>query len=156
MENKKKMWHIITLIALTITLIVTYKIYKVFSELDEAMQPTTTSTPLHFEDLKKTIYIKTKVWGLLGGHSRIFISEKEDDYSMKNDSIIFERATLYYKIQSPDSLLIFLPSMSYSEERNISKVLNGIKIEITEFKASKNKEYKEKYKEMGLKKIKSD
>lgn len=60
---------------------------------------------------------------------------------------------MYYKIQYPDSLFIFLPSMSYSEEKNINRVLGNVKIKITEYKASKNEDYKKNYETMGLEKI---
>lgn len=152
MVNKK--YFIITISSLIVIgiFVVIYKLYRDFSEIDKAMQPVTTSIPLHFEDINQTIYIKTKVWGLLGDHSCIFISDKENDYLIKDKDLLFENTIMYYKIQS-DSLFIFLPSMSYSEEKIINKILNQIKIKIIKFKASKYNEYKEKYKEMGLKKI---
>lgn len=54
------------------------------------------------------------------------------------------------------SLLIFLTSMSYSEERITNKKLGDINIKIVEFKASKNREYDERYEELGMKKIELD
>lgn len=43
--------------------------------------------------------------------------------------------------------------MSYSEEKNINRVLGNVKIKITEYKASKNEDYKKNYETMGLEKI---
>ena len=151
MGNKVYKW-VIAVMLISIAAFI-YKLYSDFSEVDEAMQPIITSIPLHFEDVNQTIYIKTKVWGLLGDHSCIFLSDKENDNSIENKEILFENTIFYYKIQYPDSLFIFLPSMSYSEEKSINKTLGNVKIKITKFKASKNKEYAEKYEEMGLKKL---
>lgn len=153
MGNKKYMWIIIALLVSIGILAFAYKLYRDFSKVDEAMQPITTITPIYFAGISQTIYIKTKVWGLLGDHSCIYISDKENDNSIKDKDIFFENTVLYYKTQYPDSLFIFLPSMSYSEEKYINKTLGNIKMKITEFKASKNKEYKEKYERMGLRKI---
>ncbi|MFR9166173.1 MAG: hypothetical protein ACLVKO_08175 [Dysgonomonas sp.] len=156
MGNKKYIWIIIAILIFLGILVFVYKLYRDLSKIDEVMQPITNSIPLYFEDVNQTIYIKTKVWGLMGDHSCIFISDKDDNYSIENKDILFENTILYYKIQYPDSLLIFLPSKSYSEERNINKILGDIKIIITEYKASKNEKYKKDYEKMGLKKIEAN
>lgn len=153
MGNRKYVWIIIVLLISIGMLAFAYKLYRDFSKVDEAMQPITTTIPLHFESMNQTIYIRTKVWGLLGDHSCILISDKENDYSIEDKDFLFENTVLYYKIQYPDSLFIFLPSMSYSEEKNINKILGNVKIKITEYKASKNEDYKKNYEAMGLEKV---
>lgn len=77
MENRKYIWIIIVLLISIGVLAFAYKLYRDFSKVDDAMQPIITTIPIHFGCANRTIYIRTKVWGLLGDHSCIFISDKK-------------------------------------------------------------------------------
>lgn len=46
--------------------------------------------------------------------------------------------------------------MSYSEEKNINKTLGNVKIKIIEYKASRDKEFKENFEKMNLKKFEAN
>jgi hypothetical protein len=153
MDNKQRVWFVLALFTFVGVLAFLYKLYKDFSEMDNIMQSIEHSKALYFEEVDQTIYIKTKVWGLLGDHSYISISDKADSSMSEDEDIIFDNTVLYYKVKYPDSLLVFLTSMSYSEEKTISKTIGNIKIKITEFNVSENRNYKENYEKIGLKKI---
>lgn len=85
------------------------------------------------------------MWGLLGGHSCIFITENNSSIPNENTDVIFDLSEIYYKKVNPDGLIIFIPSMSYSEKETVLKNIGAINIKINKFKASQNKKYETTY-----------
>ena len=159
MKNKKiKIGIIIICICSLIIRYTEFYIYvswQIIKAFDIMMGPFVETVPLHFKDVDQTIYITSDSWGLFDAHTRIYVSDKENVIP-DDDSFVFNnRTSLYYKIQSPDSLFIYLPSDDASEEWNIEKRLRKIKIKITKYRDeySERKKYDEKYKEMGLEKF---
>jgi len=114
----------------------------------------THSTPVEFESIGKTIFVTTRKWGLGGQHSHTIISDIDRKNKKvlinKEKEIVFDEICgLYYKVQEPDSLLVFFSSRSYSEEEILYREIGSIKVKITKYKATMDKHYKN-YKDLGL------
>jgi hypothetical protein len=148
-SKMKFLCYFFTILFIVIALCCWY-IYQNLNRLSEIEKPVIYSKSIEFKNIEQTIYIKTKIWGLLGGHSCIFISSKDGNTPDKEKDIVFDRSGMYYKKQDPDSLLIFMTSMSYSEEKEIDMEIGFVKVKIRQFKASMKSKYENYYKDMGL------
>lgn len=154
MAGRKKIWLVvITLLVFVGVSVLAYKLCKDSNEVDKTMKSIEYSRSLNFEVIDHPIFIKTRMWGLLGGHSCIFITENNSNIPNEKMDIIFDLSEIYYKKVNPDSLIIFVPSMSYSEEEIVIKNVGKIKVKIYKFKASQNKKYEANYSDMGLSKV---
>jgi hypothetical protein len=76
----------------------------------------TTITNQHFvvfEELKDTIFIKSKTWGLLGNHNETYITsypKKDFQYDSIRDLRFVSERTIFFE-KKQDSLLIYLEQL---------------------------------------------
>jgi len=157
MEKRNKMIIGCGILSVAFIFIVIYGIlsFKKFSQVTglnfEAIEH---SLPIKFKERRQMIYITTRIFGLGGQHFQTIISDV--DHANNNILINSEKEIVfdgicgfYYKIQEPDSLLVFFSSGSYSEDEVMYKEVGNIKVKITKYKASMDRYYKN-YKELGL------
>lgn len=96
-------------------------------------------------------YLKAKVWGVSGNHTRILLSKKPDNDFNNEQDIVFYTDIIFYRISlNQDSLIIYAESCSISNvTRNFSD-----KIKIIELNCNDQViYYRKNYGELNLKKI---
>jgi hypothetical protein len=157
-RNKMKIGCIVFLVIGIFSIIaIIVCINRDLSGLQEGYSSFDHSTFVRFKDIKQTIFITTRKWGLGGQHSQTVISNVDhannDIFIDREKEIVLDEICgFYYKTLEPDSLLVFFSSGSYSEEEIIYRQLDGIKVKITKYKATMDKYYKN-YQNLGLSQI---
>jgi len=116
------------------------------------------STPVEFKERSQTIFISTRIFGLGSQHFHTIISDIDHvnnkiPINKEKEIILDGKCGFYYKIQDPDSLLIYMSSLSYSEERDTIMNIGLIKVKIHEFKVPMSSKYQNNYRDMGLLRI---
>jgi hypothetical protein len=153
-NNIKAGCGIFLVCVLFVLFIIIVRIYHDFSELSDAFQPIEHSTGIEFSDIGQTVFITTRQWGLLGNHSQIVISDVDYEnngivINKEKDIIFDEQCGLYYKKQEPDSLLICMSSLSYSEEEDIDRKIGNVNVKINRLKDQVYKKKVDNLKSMG-------
>ena len=118
-------------------------------------QPIKHSTSIEFREVNQTIYVTSRQFGLGGQHyntviSNVYNASNKKYINKEKDIVLDGRCGLYYKKQEPDSLFIFLPSYSYTEERESYRQISNIKIKIMEVKNKTYNNFKNNYKTLEL------
>ncbi len=131
------------------------RIYNALSTFDETLRAKEHSIAIEFKRVDQTIFITSRRWGLGGQHFHTVISTV--DFASHNipidqekDIVLDNRCGLYYKKQDPDSLFIFLPSNSYTEEREDYRQIGNINVKIMEVKNMTYSSFKNSYRMLGL------
>lgn len=110
---------------------------------------------IDFEELNEKVYIKTKMWGLVGNHSEILLStlpfnNTHEEYNKETQFVFINSTELYYQKKGVDSLLLYVDYKSEIPQKLTTK----IKIKQIELKNfDEVKDYEVNYEKYGLSKI---
>ena len=86
---------------------------------------------LKFENLKKELFLKSKIWGVSGNHEEIVLSINQTGIVNHEIDYVFYTSEIYFKIINGCTLIIYAPESGISEPkipfRNVKIIVNGLR-----------------------------
>ncbi len=140
------------MIPILIVSLIVFRLYRFLSKFEPQYNEKVIDFPKH----KEKIYVKAKSWGLSGNHEEILISRKPIRNSTscirnEGDCMFFYADEVYYKKENEDSLILVLPSGSFSKRSCIQTYVEIV------FKRIKGYDsisfYRLNYKEYGFTRV---
>lgn len=91
-----------------LSVVISSRVSSTLTELDMAFKPIVYSDHLYSKAYENDLYLKKRVRGLLGDHSRIFLTtNSERERPDENEDVIIENVeTIFYQVKS-DTLVLF-------------------------------------------------
>ena len=146
-SKKRILWGILLLFVFFLFYYL-YVLMQIFSAINKTEEHSTT---IVYEEVGQCIFVKSKMWGLLGNHYRIFFSDTDHTYPEEHD-IIFYDSEIFYKSNGIDSLYIYKPSNLRKPEEN--RLLGKVKVKtITVVNGTQWDNYKRNFKNLRLSRI---
>lgn len=118
------------------SLVVTFEIGSLSTELEHIFEPITESTSIRLNG-KNEFFLKKYIWGLLGNHRIIYLTKSSNQkFPDEEKDMIFQKAETVFIKACPDSLIIYIrKGTEIKNEFNDNATIQIKRLENSEFMA---------------------